>query len=167
MWVTTGRHQTHSPSTVFPHIPLVKSRKTAILSDVDSHWVRILLSFLPTFLDVAGPNILKLSYTNNTFLSPCNFCIRWNYFNHPENGGCMFLPYTETCNHCAAQKHKRRPLPGQQPSWKPNNNWWSKSERQMQNHEESVHNRCGNTHMTAPPPSSVHPPPFLAALLPL
>jgi hypothetical protein len=51
----------------------VKSGKTAILGDVDSHWVRILLSFLSTFLDVAGPNILKLSYTNNTFLSPCKF----------------------------------------------------------------------------------------------
>jgi hypothetical protein len=85
-------------------------------SDVDSHWVRILLSFLPTFLAVGSPNILKLSYANNKFLSPCNFCIHLNYFNHPENGGCMFLPYVETCNHCTAQKHKRRPLPGQQPS---------------------------------------------------
>jgi hypothetical protein len=33
-----------------------------------------------------------------------------NYFNHPENGGSMFLPYVETCNYCIAQKHKRRPL---------------------------------------------------------
>lgn len=114
--LTTGRHQTHSPSTVFPHIPLVKSGKTAILSDADLHWVRALLSFLPTFLALASPNILKLSYTNSTFLSPCNFYTHLNYFYHPENGGCMFLPYVETCNHCTAQKHKRRPLPGQQPS---------------------------------------------------
>jgi len=115
--LTTGRHhQTHSPSTVFAHIPLLKSGKTAVLGDVDSHWVRILLSFLSTFLAVASPNILKLSYANNTFLSPCNLCIHLNYFNHPENGGCTFLPYVETCNHCIAQKHKRRPLPGQQPS---------------------------------------------------
>jgi hypothetical protein len=101
---------------------------TAVLGDVDLHWARILLSFLSTFLAVASPNILKLSYTNNTFLSSCNFCIHLNYFSHPENGGCMFLSYVETCNHRIAQKHKRRPLPGQ-PSWKPDNNKWrSKSE---------------------------------------
>lgn len=73
--------QTHSPSTVFPHIPLVKSGKTTVLSDVNSHWVST-LSFLLTFLAVASPNFLKLSYTNNTFLSPCNFCIHLNYFCH-------------------------------------------------------------------------------------
>jgi hypothetical protein len=41
------------------------------------------------------------------------------------------------------------------------------NQRQMQNHEESVYNRCGNTYTTAQILPLFSPLPFLAALLPL
>jgi hypothetical protein len=58
----------------------VKTGKTAVLGDVDSHWVRTLLSSLHIFLRYSWPTHPQTVLQNNTFLSLCNFHTHLNYF---------------------------------------------------------------------------------------
>jgi hypothetical protein len=98
-----------SPSASF-HISHWWSMKKNLFENLNSHWLRKILSPLSSFCSCDWPNCLQSYYINDRiFFFTYHFSIQQNQFSHSEDGGSTILRNVETFSNCMVWKPKRRP----------------------------------------------------------